>query len=168
VRDSVAEDLLIAQLFLSKGKKLRAYWAEELIATRMYTGLASMLEGWSKNIYLGGRATFPDDPVLRALVPVALVSAPGFWLVPLVALAFGAGWAPAAIALSVAFWTIMVLGLRLPPMYGLAYPIGAVMTLVMVARSVARGAKKVVWRGREYSEVEGGRSESKAVEGRVR
>src|SRR5678816_3752428 len=71
VRDSVAEDLLIAQRFLSEGKKLRAYWAEDLIATRMYTGLASMMEGWSKNIYLGGRATFPDDPILRALVPVA-------------------------------------------------------------------------------------------------
>jgi chlorobactene glucosyltransferase len=164
VRDSVAEDLLIAQRFLAEGKKLRAYWAEDLIATRMYTGLTSMLEGWSKNIYLGGRATFPEDPVLRALVPVALIAAPGFWLVPLVALAFGAAWAPAAIALSVAFWTIMVMGLRLPPMYGLAYPIGAVMTLVMVARSVARGERKVVWRGREYSGVEGGRSGSKAVE----
>ena len=166
VRDSVAEDLLMAQKFLERGKKLRAWWADDLISTRMYTGLASMLEGWSKNIYLGGRATFPDEPILRALVPVALVSAPAFWLVPLVALPLGAGWAPAAIALSVAFWTIMVIGLRLPPMYGLAYPLGAVMTLVMVARSIARGEKRVVWRGREYSRVEGSRRGSKVVDER--
>ena len=161
VRDSVAEDLLLAQEFLKRGKKLRAWWAEDLISTRMYTGFGSMQEGWSKNIYLGGRATFPDEPILRALVPAALLAAPSFWLVPLVALAFGAGWAPAALGLSVAFWTIIVIGLRLPPMYGLAYPIGAVMTLVMVVRSIARGEKRVVWRGREYSGVERG---SKRVE----
>jgi chlorobactene glucosyltransferase len=166
VRDGVAEDLMLAQRFLELGKKLRAYWAEDLIATRMYTGLDSMLEGWSKNIYLGGRATFPDEPLLRALVPVALLGAPGFWLVPLVALLFGAAWALPAIGFSVAFWTMMVIGLRIPPMYGLAYPLGAVMTLVMVGRSLARGAERVVWRGREYARVEGSRGASKGVEER--
>jgi chlorobactene glucosyltransferase len=154
VRDGVAEDLLLAQRFLEAGKRLRAWWAEDLITTRMYTGLGAMLEGWSKNIYLGGRATFPEEPILRRLVPVALVAGPAFWLLPLVALFFGAAWAPAAIALSVAFWTLIVLGLKLPPMYGLVYPLGAVMTLVMVLRSLARGERRVVWRGREYSGVE--------------
>jgi chlorobactene glucosyltransferase len=156
VRDGVAEDLLLAQRFLATGKRLKAWWAEDLVATRMYSGLGAMLEGWSKNIYLGGRATFPDEPVLRSLVPLALIAGPVFWLVPLIATLFGAAWAPAAIALSVAFWTLIVIGLRLPPMYGLAYPLGAVMTLVMVARSLARGERKVVWRGREYSGVERG------------
>jgi chlorobactene glucosyltransferase len=154
VRDGVAEDLLLAQRFLEAGKRLRAWWAEDLIATRMYTGLGAMLEGWSKNIYLGGRATFPDEPILRALVPVALVAGPAFWLLPLVALCCGATWAPVAIALSVAFWTLIILGLKLPPMYGLAYPLGAVMTLVMVLRSLTRGERRVVWRGREYSGIE--------------
>ena len=154
VRDVVAEDLLMAQRFLETGKTLRAWWADDLIATRMYTGLGALLEGWSKNIYLGGRATFPDEPLLRSLVPLALVAGPSFWLVPLVALPFGAAWAPAAIALSVAFWTLVVMGLRLPPMYGLTYPLGAVMTLVMIARSLSRGERRVVWRGREYSGIE--------------
>jgi hypothetical protein len=120
----------------------------------MYTGLGTMVEGWSKNIYLGGRATFPDEPVLRSLVPLALFTGPVFWLIPLVALVFGAPWAAAASALSVAFWTLIVLGLRLPPMYGLAYPLGAVVTIAMVLRSLSRGERKVVWRGREYSGVE--------------
>jgi len=39
-------------------------------------------------------------------------------------------------------------------MYGLAYPLGAVVTLVMVFRSLSRGHRRVVWRGREYSGVE--------------
>jgi chlorobactene glucosyltransferase len=154
VRDGVAEDLLLAQRFLATGKRLRAWWADDLIATRMYTGLGTMVEGWSKNIYLGGRATFPDEPVLRSLVPLALFTGPVFWLIPLVALVFGAPWAAAASALSVAFWTLIVLGLRLPPMYGLAYPLGAVVTIAMVLRSLSRGERKVVWRGREYSGVE--------------
>ena len=100
VRDGVAEDLLIAQRFLAMGKRVRAWWADDLIATRMYTGLGAMVEGWSKNIYLGGRATFPDEPLLRSLVPIALVAGPLFWLAPLAALACGAAWAPAAIALA--------------------------------------------------------------------
>lgn len=165
VRDGVAEDLLLAQRFLETGKRLRAWWAEDLIATRMYTGLATMVEGWSKNIYLGGRATFPDEPVLRSLVPLALVAGPAFWLIPLIGLLCGAAWAPAAIALSVAFWTLIVMGLRLPPMYGLAYPLGAVMTLVMVFRSLLRGERRVVWRGREYSGVERRTGEGRGATG---
>ncbi|HKP27771.1 MAG TPA: hypothetical protein VJU15_00115, partial [Gemmatimonadales bacterium] len=154
VRNGVAEDLLIAQRFLEMGKRLRAWWADDLISTRMYTGLGAMIEGWSKNIYLGGRATFPEEPLLRSLVPIALVAGPMFWLTPIVGLIAGAGWALAAIALSIAFWTLIVMGLRLPPMYGLAYPLGAVVTLVMVFRSLFRGDRRVVWRGREYSGVE--------------
>jgi len=164
VRDAVAEDLAIAQRFLEGGRKLHAYWAEDLISTRMYTGLGAMMEGWSKNIYLGARATLPDEPVLRALVPLLLAAGPLFWLVPLVALVAGAAWAPVAIGLSVAFWTIVVVSLQLPPMYGLTYPLGAVVVLAMVARSTARGGRRVVWRGREYSGVEGSRSGSKRVE----
>lgn len=158
VRDTVAEDLAIAQLFVARGFRLRAYWAEDLISTRMYTGLGPMLEGWSKNIFLGARATLPEEPVLRALVPLLLAAAPLFWLVPLVALALGAGWAMAAVAFSVAFWTIIVIGLRLPPMYALAYPLGALVVLGLVARSTARGGRRVVWRGREYSGLEGRRA----------
>lgn len=158
VRDGVAEDLLLAQRFLEMGKRLRAWWADDLISTRMYTGLGAMVEGWSKNIYLGGRATFPEEPFLRSLVPLALVAGPAFWLTPLIGLLAGAAWAPAAIAFSVAFWTMIVLGLRLPPMYGLTYPLGAVVTLVMVFRSLSRGDRRVVWRGREYSGVEGRRA----------
>ena len=39
-------------------------------------------EGWSKNIYLGGRRSFPDEPVARSMVPILLVLAMLFWLVP--------------------------------------------------------------------------------------
>ena len=78
----MAEDLALAQAFLRQGRKLYFAFAERLMETRMYQGLAHLVEGWSKNIYLGGRRSFPHEPLLRALVPLMLVVALGFWLVP--------------------------------------------------------------------------------------
>jgi len=50
--------------------------------TRMYRGLGELIEGWSKNIYLGGRRSFPDEPLLRAAAPLMVAAALLFWLVP--------------------------------------------------------------------------------------
>ncbi len=62
------------------------------MTTRMYRGLRELVEGWSKNVYLGGLRSFPDEPVFRALVPVMLAAAFLFWLVPPAVLALsGAG-----------------------------------------------------------------------------
>ncbi len=104
VRHEVAEDLALAQTYLRAGRRLHFAFAERLMTTRMYRDLAQLVEGWSKNVYLGGRRSFPDEPVLRALVPAMLAVALGFWLLPpavLLARALGAGVAglgPAAAA----------------------------------------------------------------------
>ena len=131
--------------------------AEPLITTRMYHSLGHLIEGWSKNIYLGGRRTFPDEPIRRALVPAMLTGAMLFWLVPaLLALAalLGvvpvAGWVLAAVAMSAAFWMLVSVGMAIPALYGLAYPLGALMGLYIVLRSAVRGARKVEWKGRVY------------------
>jgi len=82
VRGEIAEDLALAQVAHEKGQRVWFVFAETLMATRMYDGLASMIEGWSKNVYLGGRRTFPGQPVLQALVPFTLAGAMLFWLIP--------------------------------------------------------------------------------------
>ncbi|HEV8176558.1 MAG TPA: glycosyltransferase family 2 protein, partial [Gemmatimonadales bacterium] len=82
VRHEVAEDLALAQTYLRQGLKLHFAFAERLMETRMYLGLSHLVEGWSKNIYLGGRRSFPHEPVLRALVPVMLIVAMLAWLLP--------------------------------------------------------------------------------------
>ena len=69
VKDEVAEDLALAQQFQQRGQRVYFAFAEKLMETRMYTNLGHLIEGWSKNVYLGGRASFPDEPGLRALVP---------------------------------------------------------------------------------------------------
>ena len=158
VRHEVAEDLALAQACFRAGRKLHFAFAERLMETRMYQGLGPLVEGWSKNVYLGGRRSFPNEPALQALVPVMLGLAIAFWLVPPVALLVGGSGAPwgaaAAVATGLAalFWGLISYGMRIPPWYGLLYPLGAAMAIYIVARSTWRGGRRVEWRGRVYRE----------------
>jgi hypothetical protein len=153
----VAEDLALAQAFYRAGRRLHFAFAERLMETRMYRSLPELVEGWSKNMVLGGRRSFPGQPLLQALVPVMLVSAFAYWLVPpvVVALTGGGGGlgaaATLATALSALFWVLISLGMRIPGWYGLLYPLGALVALSIGARSAWRGGRKVEWRGRAYT-----------------
>ena len=159
VRHEVAEDLALAQAYLRSGRPIHFAFAHRFMETRMYHSLPHLIEGWSKNLYLGGQRSFPHEPALRALVPALLVSAFLFWLVPpAVALAGLAGVniggllpaAVAATALSVLFWSLVSLGMEIPPWYGLGFPAGAAMALYIALRSIRRGGRRVEWRGRVY------------------
>ena len=159
VRREIAEDLALAQAYLERGRRLHFAFAERLMETRMYQGLPQLVEGWSKNVYLGGRRSFPREPVRRALVPLVLLAALGFWLVPpALLLARGAGLdigsltgaALLATGLSVVFWSLISYGMKIPSLYALGYPLGTVMALYIVARSTWRGDRRVEWRGRVY------------------
>jgi chlorobactene glucosyltransferase len=162
VRQEVAEDLALAQAYLRAGRRLHFAFAERLMETRMYRDLPQLIEGWSKNVYLGGRRSFPDEPGLRALVPLILGAAAAFWLLPpsvLLAAALGVNLggivAPAVVAtaLSVVFWGVVSYGMmQIPAVYGLLYPLGAAMALYIFARSTWRGARRVEWRGRVYQQ----------------
>ena len=157
VRGEVAEDLALAQAFHRVGRRIHFAFAERLMQTRMYRSLPEIVEGWSKNMYLGGRQSFPDQPLLQALVPVMLVLGFVFWLVPPVVLAVTTGRggigsaAAAATGLSALFWVLISLGMRIPAWYGLLYPLGALAALAIGVRSIWRGGRKVEWRGRAYS-----------------
>ena len=161
VRGEVAEDLALAQAFFAAGLRSWFAFAESLMETRMYESLPHLVEGWSKNIYLGGRRSFPDEPVRRALVPLALAGSIVFWLLPPLVLAgaLAGAWPSLAAAgavatlLCVAFWMLMSLGMQIPAWYGLLYPLGAGVLLYIVARSTWRGSRRVEWRGRTYSGV---------------
>jgi len=159
VRQEVAEDLALAQTYVSKGLKLHFAFAERLMETRMYQGLAHLIEGWSKNVYLGGRRSFPEEPVQRALVPVMLTVALTFWLIPAGVLIWcgpAAGScalftsAALATACGALFWMLICYGMKIPPWYGFGYPLGALVSLYIVFRSTWRGSRRVEWRGRVY------------------
>ncbi len=161
VRHEVAEDLALAQTYLRRGQKLHFAFAERLMETRMYHGLSHLIEGWSKNMYLGGRRSFPGQPVLQALVPAMLIVAMLYWLIPPIMLAASAvvpGMGELrrvsliGMMLSTVFWMLISLGMRIPVIYGLGYPIGVLMTLYIILRSTWRGGRKVEWKGRVYGE----------------
>lgn len=163
VREEVAEDLALAQLVHSRGLRVWFAFATRLMETRMYHDLPHIVEGWSKNIYMGGRRSFPDEPLLAALVPVALGGAMLFWLVPVITLLLIPGGivsqellVPALVAAgtSTVFWSVVSLGMRIPPWYGVLYPVGALAVFYIVARSTWRGARKIEWKGRSYGSTE--------------
>jgi hypothetical protein len=112
-------------------------------------------------MYLGARLTYPGQPLLRAVAPFLIAAALLFWLLPPVGLALAlAGvapglltWAATACVLAAGFWALISFGMGAPMWYGLLFPLGAATTLVILLRSVLRGARRVEWRGRVYDEV---------------
>ncbi len=152
VRGEVAEDLAIAQHWFRNGLKCRMIWGDGMLSTRMYRSLAEMVEGWSKNLYLGGRLSMPDSALWRAMAAPAVAASFIFWLLP--PLAWLVGWRePAvllAIGLSLANWFTVMIVMKIPPLYALTYPLGAATALLVLIRSWWRGSRKVAWRGRTY------------------
>ena len=164
VQGEVVEDLAMAQQVVRLGKKLHFAFAYELMETRMYQNLGQLIEGWSKNLFIGSRLSFGHHPLLRFLAPLLLaldarLLAGRRRCCCCVALRATRprSCRPAAIAtaLSVLFWALISFGMQAPMWYGLLYPLGAGMFLVILARSAWRGTRRVEWRGRVYDEVTG-------------
>jgi chlorobactene glucosyltransferase len=153
VRHQVVEDLALAQLVIRTSRRLRVWYSGELLVTRMYTSLAELVEGWSKNLYVGARASAPDLPMLRTLAPYSMFGVFLFWLLPVTALVAGLATPAALVAtlLSVLFWSVVSVGMGIPAWFGVLHPLGAAVTMVIVARSIWRGARRIEWRGRTYT-----------------
>ena len=157
VKHEVVEDLRLAQVVVGSGRRLYATHAEEFMKTRMYRSLRGIMEGWTKNVAIG--AGYSVHPVFGRMVPWLIVAfMVGAWLVPPVILLIEAfaevpdrvvTWALGATILSLAFWMLTNVRMRVPPLYSLIYPIGAIVASVIVGRSALRG-RRVVWKGREY------------------
>jgi hypothetical protein len=89
-----------------------------------------------------------------------LIAAMLYWLIPLIVLAAAmdpglSGLRAAgllATILSAAFWMLISLGMRIPVIYGLAYPLGVLMALYIILRSTWRRGRRVEWKGRVYTD----------------
>ena len=157
VKDEVVEDLALAQLVKRQGFCLRIRAAETDLFTRMYRSLAHLVEGWSKNITTGGMQSLP--PWTRSFVaPVALAIGIALWIVPPVVLlvailgVFGDGlllWSASVCALSAILWVFFTSQMGAPGLYGLLYPVGALVGAYIFLRSSLRGSQ-VEWKGRRY------------------
>lgn len=156
VRSCVVEDLRLAQRLIAAGRRMFIAHADDLMETRMYRSLSDLVEGWSKNIAQGAAMTVaawarPVIPWFIAFFPMAFWTAP-----PLVLLANVLGifdgwtaWALWTTTLSVVFWLAVCLRMGLSAGNAAAYPLGAIATSLIFARSALRG-RRVSWKGRSY------------------
>jgi chlorobactene glucosyltransferase len=158
VRGEVVEDLRLAQTLVRAGRRLSMRRAEDALATRMYRSLAELVEGWTKNLLLGGRATLPPGVLRDVMPPFVILWGFVAWLLPPLTLIARAGglvgpevgqWALLAGGASVGYWTVVYVRFGVPLFYGPLYPLGAAVLLWIMVRAWVRGPR-VRWKGREY------------------
>jgi glycosyltransferase involved in cell wall biosynthesis len=158
VRDKVAEDLSLAQLYCVRGRRAFLVLGLEQLSTRMYTSLRELVEGWGKNVYAGGRDAMPFGALGKLLYPLALVAPALAGLIPPMLLLLGffgvvSGavllWAALVTAASMIWWLLVYRWLRLSPLYALAHPLGSAVLLYITLRSIIMG-RRIQWKGRSY------------------
>ena len=158
VRDEICEDKALAARVKRAGYCFRLLGAEHLAHTRMYTDLASLWEGLSKNaIEIMG-----DGPSTIAVATAGMVLAWATLLLPVLAAAdflqrpsaiAGIGCALALLASAAALGIQIGTArhFRVPMVYGLLLPCAYTAVAALAWRSVAlRRDGRVTWKGRTY------------------
>jgi hypothetical protein len=151
VKDSVVEDLAIAQAYVRAGRDLFLVHGAEYMVTRMYASLAGIVEGWSKNLASGVPLMLPPLGWLRRIAPWLMWLPSLVWIVPVVWLATGAAAALATVGISLLVWLEIYWQEKAPVGYALVFPFGALVVAFIMLRSAWRGRRKIVWKGRVYS-----------------
>ncbi|MBI3078842.1 MAG: glycosyltransferase [Deltaproteobacteria bacterium] len=159
LRGDLLEDVALARRAKALGYRIGLVRAPELVATRMYTSLGGLWEGWTRNLLLlaGGR--------VGAAVEIAAWLL-GLSVVPFVAggtllIGVGTGAAPPAAGVIAGLACAAILaqeaGLRrlrgYAPGWAVLQPLGALAVLAILVRSTWRGllGLGVTWKGRAYS-----------------
>ena len=158
VRDKVAEDLAMAQLYFTAGRRSFLVLGMPQLSTRMYTSLRELVAGWGKNLYAGGRDAAPFGAFGRLIYPLLLVAPALGGLVPPILLALSIGgmlghgvlvWSATVSGANLIWWLIVYMLLGLSPVYALLHPLGSAMLLYIALRAIVRGSR-VQWKERDY------------------
>lgn len=158
VRAHVAEDLQFAQRYTAVGLPVHMVLAQDHLSTRMYTSLGEIWRGWGKNVYAAGRDTLPLGPVSRVVFPFVFPLPALVPVIPVVLLLLGSFGVlgPAATvfggvvtAANVVFWMGTYAYARVGPLWGLTFPLAAIVFSLLCAWAAWRGSR-VAWKGRAY------------------
>lgn len=164
VKDQIVEDKAIAEHVKWNGYRLIVANGYAVARTRMYTTLAEMWEGWTKNIYLG----LSDRPSLMWLgvfgAFILLIAALVLPLWPLAGILWflnGGSWPAMTVILqSLLLWAVVIYararvasGMGISPWYALTLPVGAAVFAAMMVASTWKvlSGKGVRWKGRTYA-----------------
>ncbi len=157
VRDTVAEDLMMAQRTVQVGRRVSLVLGRDQLSTRMYDGLGSLIKGWQKNVYAGGRMAMKGGWLGRLLFPLALAGFPLAIALPFLVLPVAALlqrdelmlWAGvAASCMLLAFAAAARFG-RVPLWRSVLAPVGALAFAAICMSAIVRG-QSVEWKGRAY------------------
>ena len=158
VKSHVADDMMMAQRFFARGKKVVLIEGVDQLSTRMYTSLSELVHGWGKNVFAGGRDSVPLGWVGQIFFPFLLLLAPLISLVPplvllvsvFVAMPLAVDiWAMISTVALLVWWVFVYRHFEESPLYALLSPLGAAVVFYIFMRAVIRG-RRVAWKGREY------------------
>lgn len=163
VRGFVAEDVMMAQAIQARGDRVSLALGINQLSTRMYDGLSSLMKGWGKNMYAGGRHAMWWGAVGQRLYPLFLLSFPLGVLMPFVML----GWCVAVgliggvVGTALLLWSIATTAAVLtsfaaanringdPVRQALLAPLGGAIVLAICLVAISRG-NNVRWKDRKY------------------
>jgi cellulose synthase/poly-beta-1,6-N-acetylglucosamine synthase-like glycosyltransferase len=169
VKARINEDMQFARLVKKTGHRLVIVPNDDLYTVRMYESFAAIWAGWTRIFY----GSF--DSLRRLVLSILLVTV--FSLMPWASLGFAAGLLLLNRAVSPATWLLTGTAIaaclaqttvmcrfyavnRSHPIYGLGYPVAAVLGLAILLNALFRRAAggTVTWRGTAYQD---GKSESR-------
>lgn len=156
VKGDVVEDIMLARRYAEAGRRRWFANAMDDMSTRMYRSLPELVEGWSKNLFMGTqivwgpRGGYVLMALIFAIVLAGFLPAPalvaGLAGAPPAVLAFGAfGFAMNALATALFLRTN-----REPEWPGLFFWCGQLALLYILVRSTLRGKRRIEWKGRVY------------------
>lgn len=154
IREAVAEDVKLAELFKSSGYRIKTFVTREpRVSTRMYESFAGVWEGLSRHAYEG--AGYNAGRVL-----LAVLTGYALMVAPVLLLAAGIALRNPALAALCAFPTAAMFGgqtlanrhFHVPLYYFFSFPLaaalyGLIMLHSMVSHDLGRGN---AWKGRRY------------------
>ena len=167
VRGYVAEDVMMAQAIQARGDRVSLALGIGQLSTRMYDGLGSLMKGWGKNMYAGGRHAMWWGAIGQRLYPLFLLSFPLGVLMPFVALVWCAvamatgGAVIGAVSAALLLWSALTSAAILtsfalanwlngdPIRRALLAPLGGAIVLAICVSAIARG-NNVRWKDRGY------------------
>ena len=163
IKDQIVEDKALSENVKWNGHRLVVADGMQVVSTRMYTSLAAMWEGWTKNIYLGLRDHLSMLLLGAFGATLALIAALFLPVWPILGLTWYAndgGWmALAVVAEALLVWgyliyirSVVAREMGISRWYAFTTPLGAAVFAAMMLTSAWKviSGQGVTWRGRKY------------------